>query len=270
MAGSDSRKASGSPKPAPFVDKDIPTANEPAVEPLRLGETVVFDPSNSFFPQTLLKPDDLRVLALKPRPPWHVRHAKALVAVVLAIGAALAYVFFLSGPATVGGAKDTAAAPAKDAKSSASATGSITPPATSAVAAPAPSVPPPAAAAVPKPTVPASPPAVAATRAPVPPPVAAARASVPPAPTAVVPARAAAASAPAVSYSPSSRLPATGRSTVTHTKAAVDAAESGKAAEAAPAAAIVAPVAPAAPPANARSGPCSEALAALGLCSATK
>lgn len=250
MAGSDSRKASGTPRPAKITEQEIPTANEPAVEPLRLGGTGGFDPSNSFFPQALLVPGDLSPLALKPRPrpAWHVRYAKALVAVVLAFGAGLAYVFFLSGPAAVPGSKDTAAKAAKD---TASATGTITTPVASAVVAPAASIPPPAVVSAPKSAAqpPASPPPVARVPAPGPQP-------------AVVPARPLAASAPPVVYT--SRPPATAVSTVTHTKAALEAAESGKAIAPAPAAAVVPPVAPSG---NTRSGPCSEALAALGLCS---
>ena len=50
MAGSDSRKASGTPRPAKVTEKEIPaTANEAAVEPLRLGDTVVFDPAKRYF-----------------------------------------------------------------------------------------------------------------------------------------------------------------------------------------------------------------------------
>jgi hypothetical protein len=256
MASSDSRKFSGTPPAANDTGNDIPTANEAGAGPARAADSLAFDPRESFYPQALLKAHDLKdsPLAVKaPERPFRPI-VKVFVALVLAIAAALAYVFFLSGPTPPPGAKNTPNAPLKDPKSQASATGAITSPATSTGSTPSAASSAPAATATPKSPPPeAAPPKPAA-------PVAATRVPAPGSQQPVTaPARPAGGALPTYTYRP----PATGQSTITHTKAAVDAAQSGVPIAPAPAAV---PVAPAAPPSNARAGPCSEALAALGLC----
>jgi hypothetical protein len=251
MASSDSRKFSGTPPAANDTGNDIPTANEPAAAPSRAADSLTFDPRESFYPQALLKAHDLKDSPLAVKPPERPFRpvVKVFVALVLAIACALAYVFFLSGPTPPPGAKNTPNAPLKDPKSQASATGTITSPAGNTA------TPPSAATATPKSASPDAAPAKPA------PPVAAARV---PAPAPQAPAAAPARPAPAVALPTYTyRPPATGQSTITHTKAAADAAQSGVPIAPAPAPAAVAP---AAPPSNARAGPCSEALAALGLC----
>src|SRR5262245_339287 len=114
MAGKESRpKATEPPAHTELkIEKDIVTANEPGAAAPSVNDPVVFDPRNSFYPQTLLKTEDLRIPSPIYRQPWHKRYAKPIVAVVLAIGAALAYAFFLSKPATVPATAAKDAAPA--------------------------------------------------------------------------------------------------------------------------------------------------------------
>lgn len=210
---------------------DIEVTIDPAPAASGATDPAVFDPRQSFYPQTLLKFEDVRT-PLPRRAPWLVRHAKPVVAIVLVIALGLAYVFYLSNPAADPPAKEVAKSAPDEPRSTATAAGAIKGPAV-------------------QPASPASPAPPALPTLPAPPPVAAVRAPAPQ--SAVVPSRL----PPAASTAPPAGSP---RSTVTHTKAAVDAAEGVKPAEAA---AVVAVPPPAA---NAVTGPCSEALAALGLC----
>lgn len=224
-----------------------------------------FDPRESFYPTTLLKAEDVRVtmprVKVKPR---GTRLVKVLVAMVLALSAALAYVLFSKPPETA--SRELGRPPAPEGKPSAA--GAIVPPAASIVqpavidnakatsqlqAAPASNIVKvaPAPATAPAPAL-ASPPAPAPAPRSVP-----VRQAAPPAP----------ASAAAFVAAPA------GSRAVTHTKASADATEAQKAAppHASAAPAVVAAPPPSAPSAApARSANCSDALAALGLCAPAK
>src|SRR5262245_60713654 len=127
MAGKESRpKATDPPAQTKLtIEKEIVTANEPGDEAPRASDPAGFDPRNSFYPQTLLKTEDLRIPSPIYRQPWYSRYAKPMVAVALVIGAVLAYVFFLSKPASV---PATAAKDAPPVATKPAASGTITTP----------------------------------------------------------------------------------------------------------------------------------------------
>lgn len=208
-----------------------------------------FDPRESFYPTTLLKAEDVRITMPRVKAaPRGGRVVKVLVALVLALSAALAYVLF-SKPQDA--APKEAARPAIP-EGKPSAVGTIVPPA----------------AAVAQPAV-----------------IEAPKAATAPAPAATAPnvAKAAPAST-AAPRSPSPRsteqAPAAtgatfvvapdGARPVTHTKASAGATEAQAGAPTVSPAASVIAVPPPSAPAPARSANCSDALAALGLCAPSK
>jgi len=221
--------------PAP---KHITTANDPLAD-FPGGGAGAFDPRESFYPKTLLKAEDLRVSLPRPvrRTP---RFVKPLVAVLLAIGAALAYVFFLQPQPPETKQAESPDRPAGNPGAS----GVIATPVSVTVPLPA--------APAKAPSSPASPASASVAKAaPVP------RAAAAP------PRQSPAASAP----TPTSALVLPpGARPVTHTKAAAESAEPAAGADpGAPAPTVVA-TPPAAIEAPRRSN-CSAELTALGLCS---